>query len=114
VQLSDRTKLLDENASEEVEFEIGEIELKSNPMSPQLSNSFENKNAIANANERKIAVRVTAGEFAWDTSPILSGINLEINSGELIIVVGHVGAGKSSLLTTLISEMRTVLKYLLK
>ena len=36
---------------------------------------------------------------------ICSSINLHIKPGELVAVVGHVGAGKSSLVSALLGEM---------
>ena len=36
---------------------------------------------------------------------LYSSINLHIKPGELVAVVGHVGAGKSSLISALLGEM---------
>ncbi|KAI9221891.1 hypothetical protein BC828DRAFT_356519, partial [Blastocladiella britannica] len=40
--------------------------------------------------------------------PYISDLNLTINKGELVAVVGKVGAGKSSLLSALVGEMQRV------
>ena len=71
------------------------------------------------------AVTVQAGTFSWgrDERPVLErclyicstsvhnilmftySINLHIKPGQLVAVVGHVGAGKSSLISALLGEI---------
>ena len=80
------------------------------------------------------AVTVQAGTFSWDKNerpvlekyvhiyalciagvlqyyifnhslPLTYSINLHIKPGQLVAVVGHVGAGKSSLISALLGEM---------
>ncbi|KAH0839445.1 P-loop containing nucleoside triphosphate hydrolase protein [Lanmaoa asiatica] len=49
------------------------------------------------------------GEFQWTKNgiqPTLEGINLTIRKGELVGILGRVGAGKSSLLSAIIGDMR--------
>lgn len=36
---------------------------------------------------------------------LLSSINLEVGHGQLVAVVGHVGSGKSSLVSAMLGEM---------
>ncbi|XP_072027512.1 ATP-binding cassette sub-family C member 9-like [Amphiura filiformis] len=58
-----------------------------------------------------IAVKISNGCFTWDVgsaNPILRNINLEIETGKLTVIVGQVGAGKSSLLCALLGEMTTL------
>nr|CAB3219630.1 multidrug resistance-associated protein 1-like [Phallusia mammillata] len=47
------------------------------------------------------------GTFAWDdtTDPTLKNVNFKVSPGELVAVVGHVGSGKSSLISALLGEM---------
>lgn len=50
------------------------------------------------------------GTFAWghgeeDGKPILKGVNMHVSEGELVAVVGSVGAGKSSLCSAILGEM---------
>jgi len=45
-----------------------------------------------------VACRLTAG---WDSGNVLSGIDLEVEPGEVVAVLGANGCGKSSLLWTL-------------
>lgn len=57
------------------------------------------------------AVEVIDGTFCWDDENLqedLKNINLEIKKGELTAVVGTVGSGKSSLLASILGEMRNV------
>ncbi|KRY33393.1 Multidrug resistance-associated protein 1, partial [Trichinella spiralis] len=54
------------------------------------------------------AIKVNDGEFAWDNTierPTLQNINFSIKPGELVAVVGQVGAGKSSFLSAILGEM---------
>ncbi|NXE48712.1 MRP3 protein, partial [Casuarius casuarius] len=53
------------------------------------------------------AITVTNGTFSWgkELKPSLKDINLLVPSGSLVAVVGHVGCGKSSLLSALLGEM---------
>ncbi|XP_060108083.1 ATP-binding cassette sub-family C member 3 [Heteronotia binoei] len=53
------------------------------------------------------AVTVRDGTFSWakDLEPALKDINWLVPSGSLVAVVGHVGCGKSSLVSALLGEM---------
>ena len=56
-----------------------------------------------------VVVSVTNGEFSWNknaVSPTLEDINFTVRKGELVGVLGRVGAGKTSLLSAIIGEMR--------
>ncbi|XP_078665475.1 ATP-binding cassette sub-family C member 9-like [Branchiostoma floridae x Branchiostoma belcheri] len=58
-----------------------------------------------------ISVEVRDGSFTWESdsqSANISEINLKIPKGKLTIVVGQVGSGKSSLLSAMLGEMRTL------
>ncbi|MED6173013.1 Multidrug resistance-associated protein 4 [Stylosanthes scabra] len=57
------------------------------------------------------AVEVFDGTFSWDDDSLqhdLKNINLEIRKGDLTAIVGTVGSGKSSLLASILGEMRKV------
>ncbi|XP_019398025.1 PREDICTED: voltage-dependent T-type calcium channel subunit alpha-1G [Crocodylus porosus] len=53
------------------------------------------------------AITVTNGTFSWakELEPALKNVNLLVPSGSLIAVVGHVGCGKSSLVSAVLGEM---------
>ncbi|NWS44058.1 MRP3 protein, partial [Probosciger aterrimus] len=65
-------------------------------------NSVETK-VIAPGN----AISVTNASFSWgkELKPSLKDINLLVPSGALVAIVGHVGCGKSSLVSALLGEM---------
>ncbi|KAL3972078.1 ATP-binding cassette, subfamily C (CFTR/MRP), member 2 [Sarotherodon galilaeus] len=52
---------------------------------------------------------VCDGSFAWekDAKPLLKNVNLDIEPGRLVAVVGAVGSGKSSLMSALLGEMHS-------
>jgi ABC-type Mn2+/Zn2+ transport system ATPase subunit len=53
-------------------------------------------------------VVIECGDFSWEgqeESPILNNINLKVEPGSLVAVVGPVGSGKSSLLSAILGEM---------
>ncbi|XP_016383056.1 multidrug resistance-associated protein 1-like [Sinocyclocheilus rhinocerous] len=54
------------------------------------------------------SIRIVDGAFSWckDDSPTLKRINVRIPEGAFVAVVGHVGSGKSSLLSALLGEMQ--------
>ncbi|CAL5028657.1 unnamed protein product [Urochloa decumbens] len=74
------------------------------------------------ASAATVAVKVEGGVFAWDVPPgeakvndgqpgletVLKGIDMEVRKGELVAVVGMVGSGKSSLLSSIMGEMHKV------
>ncbi|XP_043945091.1 multidrug resistance-associated protein 1-like [Protopterus annectens] len=53
------------------------------------------------------SITVKNGTFSWSVTdpPSLKRINLAIPKGSLVAVIGHVGSGKSSLLSALLGEM---------
>ncbi|UYV79409.1 ABCC2 [Cordylochernes scorpioides] len=52
-------------------------------------------------------VKIQDGEFSWGPGEanVLSDININVKSGELVAVVGPVGSGKSSMLSALLGDM---------
>uniref|UniRef100_A0A4W3IWQ5 ATP-binding cassette, sub-family C (CFTR/MRP), member 8 n=1 Tax=Callorhinchus milii TaxID=7868 RepID=A0A4W3IWQ5_CALMI len=55
-----------------------------------------------------VCIKVTSGYFTWTTdgAPTLSNIDIKIPQGQLTMIVGQVGCGKSSLLLATLGEMQ--------
>uniref|UniRef100_A0A3Q1HRQ0 ATP-binding cassette, sub-family C (CFTR/MRP), member 3 n=1 Tax=Anabas testudineus TaxID=64144 RepID=A0A3Q1HRQ0_ANATE len=65
-------------------------------------NSVDRKNTAT-----EYSVTVVNGKFTWakEDPPVLHNINMMVPQGSLLAVVGHVGCGKSSLISALLGEM---------
>ncbi|KAJ3361176.1 hypothetical protein GGF32_007731 [Allomyces javanicus] len=46
--------------------------------------------------------------FAWDNQPVLHDINLQVEAGDFVAVIGQVGSGKTSLLLSALGQLKTV------
>ncbi|XP_029647335.1 multidrug resistance-associated protein 1-like isoform X2 [Octopus sinensis] len=72
--------------------------------SPDLSSNY-----VKYVTRSDFAIAVKDGTFTWNVenedSFILKDINMEIKPGQLLSVVGTVGSGKSSLISTILGEM---------
>ncbi|XP_006642521.2 ATP-binding cassette sub-family C member 8 isoform X2 [Lepisosteus oculatus] len=57
-----------------------------------------------------VYIKITNGYFTWmpDGSPTLSNIDIKIPYGQLTMIVGQVGCGKSSLLLAALGEMQKI------
>ncbi|XP_024537956.1 ABC transporter C family member 13 isoform X1 [Selaginella moellendorffii] len=56
--------------------------------------------------DRNTALKVSEMDFSWSSSlPTLKRISLDIPKGSLVVVLGQVGSGKSSLLHAILNEM---------
>ncbi|XP_071113608.1 multidrug resistance-associated protein 1-like [Haliotis cracherodii] len=64
-------------------------------------------NSVQRSNRHGEAVAVTDATFIWneEMGPTLKDINLKVKTGQLVAVVGQVGAGKSSLISAMFGEM---------
>ncbi|CAL1542108.1 unnamed protein product [Lymnaea stagnalis] len=60
-----------------------------------------------------LAVRVVEADFTWEKSGpcTLKNISLSVPPGQLVAIVGTVGAGKSSLLSAILGEMHKIKGY---
>ncbi|XP_071131058.1 multidrug resistance-associated protein 1-like [Mytilus edulis] len=74
-----------------------------------LNNEEIDDDFITRSEKTKYGITLDNGNFKWDKTAetILKDINLKIPEGSLIAVVGSVGSGKSSFLTSLLGEMET-------
>ncbi|XP_019753242.1 ATP-binding cassette sub-family C member 9 [Hippocampus comes] len=56
-----------------------------------------------------VAVKVSSGCFTWGSNlSTLADINIRIPTGQLTMIVGQVGCGKSSLLLAMLGEMQSI------
>uniref|UniRef100_H3AES0 ABC-type glutathione-S-conjugate transporter n=1 Tax=Latimeria chalumnae TaxID=7897 RepID=H3AES0_LATCH len=71
------------------------------------SDGMDNKTHQLPESQLGYAITVLNGKFSWVKSnpPILHDINLMVPYGSLVAVVGHVGCGKSSLVSALLGEV---------
>uniref|UniRef100_A0A671QW98 ATP-binding cassette sub-family C member 8-like n=1 Tax=Sinocyclocheilus anshuiensis TaxID=1608454 RepID=A0A671QW98_9TELE len=59
--------------------------------------------------DEDICIKITNGYFSWtDGTPTLSNVNIKIPFGQLTVIVGQVGCGKSSLLLAALGEMQKI------
>lgn len=67
-------------------------------------------NCVGNLPEFDDSITVKDADFSWsmDEEPVLKDINIKIKKGQLIAVVGQVGAGKSSLISAILGEMYNI------
>ncbi|XP_042130217.1 ATP-binding cassette sub-family C member 9 isoform X7 [Peromyscus maniculatus bairdii] len=71
--------------------------------------SYEQSRRLRPAESEDIAIKVTNGYFSWGSGlATLSNIDIRIPTGQLTMIVGQVGCGKSSLLLAILGEMQTL------
>uniref|UniRef100_A0A8C2HV77 ATP-binding cassette, sub-family C (CFTR/MRP), member 8 n=1 Tax=Cyprinus carpio TaxID=7962 RepID=A0A8C2HV77_CYPCA len=59
--------------------------------------------------DEDICIKIINGYFSWtDGTPTLSNVNIKIPFGQLTMIVGQVGCGKSSLLLAALGEMQKI------
>ncbi|XP_038663728.1 ATP-binding cassette sub-family C member 8 isoform X3 [Scyliorhinus canicula] len=68
----------------------------------------QSRQQISSTEGDDIFIKVTNGFFTWtsDGAPTLSNIEIKIPHGQLTMIVGQVGCGKSSLLLAVLGEMQ--------
>uniref|UniRef100_A0AAF5CVD0 Uncharacterized protein n=1 Tax=Strongyloides stercoralis TaxID=6248 RepID=A0AAF5CVD0_STRER len=55
------------------------------------------------------SISIDRATFSWDhEKKTLSNINIDIENGDLVVIIGKVGSGKSSLLSGILGEMSTL------
>ncbi|KAJ8249104.1 hypothetical protein GJAV_G00231210 [Gymnothorax javanicus] len=61
------------------------------------------------AQEEEVCIKIVSGYFTWtDGPPTLSNVDIKIPFGQLTMIVGQVGCGKSSLLLAALGEMQKI------
>nr|BAA97256.1 sulphonylurea receptor 2b [Rattus norvegicus] len=71
--------------------------------------NYEQVRRLRPAETEDVAIKVTNGYFSWGSGlATLSNIDIRIPTGQLTMIVGQVGCGKSSLLLAILGEMQTL------
>ncbi|XP_029317557.1 ATP-binding cassette sub-family C member 9 isoform X1 [Cottoperca gobio] len=80
------------------------------PMRYQMDNyELPTRRQMRPTETEDVAVKVSNGFFTWGSNlSTLSDINICIPTGQLTMIVGQVGCGKSSLLLAMLGEMQTI------
>ncbi|XP_036005136.1 ATP-binding cassette sub-family C member 9 isoform X1 [Fundulus heteroclitus] len=80
------------------------------PMRYQMDNYEQpSRRAMRPSETEDVAVKVSNGSFTWGNNQLtLSDISIRIPTGQLTMIVGQVGCGKSSLLLAMLGEMQAV------
>ncbi|XP_054876691.1 ATP-binding cassette sub-family C member 9 isoform X6 [Poeciliopsis prolifica] len=80
------------------------------PMRYQMDNYEQpSRRAMRPTETEDVAVKVSNGSFTWGNNQLtLSDINIRIPTGQLTMIVGQVGCGKSSLLLAMLGEMQAI------
>ncbi|KAM5138247.1 ATP-binding cassette sub-family C member 8 [Mantella aurantiaca] len=70
----------------------------------------QQRRGASNAEGTEFCIKISNGFFTWtpDGSPTLSNIDIQIPQGQLTMIVGQVGCGKSSLLLATLGEMHKI------
>nr|CAD7452939.1 unnamed protein product [Timema tahoe] len=65
------------------------------------------RSSVSHEKSEKYALVMENGTFAWgdDEEPVLRNINVNVNKGSLVAIVGTVGSGKTSLVSGFLGEM---------
>ncbi|XP_030575794.1 ATP-binding cassette sub-family C member 9 isoform X1 [Archocentrus centrarchus] len=105
------------NGDISVSFEAGKKPLgmtkainRKQPMRYQMDNYEQpTRRQMRPSETEDVAVKVTGGSFTWGNNLLtLSDINIRIPTGQLTMIVGQVGCGKSSLLLAMLGEMQAI------
>lgn len=74
-----------------------------------LANQKKNDRVTADQPGNEYRISIENGSAKWldyETEDTLQNINIKVRPGELIAIVGQVGAGKSSLMNVILKELR--------
>ncbi|KAJ6223803.1 hypothetical protein RDWZM_002348 [Blomia tropicalis] len=86
---------------------LEEVDTENVHKKQKISNGFD-KVQVHNENVQKIQIRaenINANWIAEQKQPTLKNISIDLKAGDLLIVIGPVGSGKSSFLMTLLKEL---------
>ncbi|XP_018350478.1 PREDICTED: probable multidrug resistance-associated protein lethal(2)03659 [Trachymyrmex septentrionalis] len=89
--------------------ESNQQDVKENNIENSKENFAQKKNDVHQPNNVEYSISIENGNAKWldyEREDTLQSINMKVRPGELIAVVGQVGAGKSSLLNVILKELR--------
>ncbi|KAG8438542.1 hypothetical protein GDO86_004924 [Hymenochirus boettgeri] len=79
------------------------------PLRYQMDKCDQKKRQVRMSDTEDAAIKVNNGSFSWGTGlATLSNIDIQIPTGQLTMIVGQVGCGKSSLLLAILGEMQSL------
>ncbi|XP_018415515.1 PREDICTED: ATP-binding cassette sub-family C member 9 [Nanorana parkeri] len=79
------------------------------PLRYQLDSYDSPQRQMRPSDSEEAAIKVIGGYFSWGTGlATLTNIDIQIPTGQLTMVVGQVGCGKSSLLLAILGEMQAL------
>ncbi|KAM7217288.1 multidrug resistance-associated protein 1-like protein 5, partial [Rhypophila decipiens] len=82
-----------------------DVQQDSRSLPPALMTEGRASNSTGPGHNSRPLARITNGTFGWETDkPILRDINMEVTPSKLIMIIGPVGVGKSTLLQSLLGE----------
>ncbi|XP_071261577.1 ATP-binding cassette sub-family C member 8-like isoform X1 [Salvelinus alpinus] len=85
------------------------VNRKRHPRDDWNNYSYEGGNPPPQEGDQDLCIRISSGYFTWtDGTPTLSNVNIKVPFGQLTMIVGQVGCGKSSLLLAALGEMQRV------
>ncbi|GAB9475808.1 Abc transporter c family member 5, partial [Globisporangium polare] len=68
-----------------------------------------NVERVSSAQPEDVVIAVEGGCFGWSKeTPLLNNVNLKVKKGDLVVVHGSVGSGKSSLCSAILGEMEKI------
>ncbi|XP_030855894.1 ABC transporter C family member 8 [Strongylocentrotus purpuratus] len=93
---------------------VDELEIESSALMGSHGNGelkYGSMRKTASSLPSNVAIRITNGSYTWDpdsTAPVIRNLNVDIPAGQLTVVIGTVGSGKSSMLQAIMGEMTTL------
>ncbi|XP_046577439.1 ATP-binding cassette sub-family C member 2-like [Haliotis rubra] len=99
----------------EVVFDITKASISVSRLQTFLQEDEFEASSAGNAHCNGIAIKMENASFGWDddsSKATLKAVNLSIPERSLMAVVGHVGAGKSSLVAAVLGEIQKVKGHL--
>ncbi|XP_073709543.1 ATP-binding cassette sub-family C member 8 isoform X1 [Misgurnus anguillicaudatus] len=82
---------------------------RKNKAKQDVNRNFQQEDQELSFREEEICIKIVNGYFSWTQGcPTLTNINIKVPFGQLTMIVGQVGSGKSSLLLAALGEMKKI------